>query len=172
MCQPSFLNECFHSVIFGTNVDSTYNDSSVCSISNLSLAANSLLEVIHSGLPLCYSSPTQCFHSSLIFSVHIKTFKDIILVSLKIFCGLISSFLSSLTAEASAERSPRRRSISGLGSSEKNISIDGPNSSPFKVPVSSFSKTHISITPAHHHISLTSVTSPSLQCQHSVSFSH
>ncbi|XP_048101685.1 ras GTPase-activating protein nGAP isoform X2 [Alosa alosa] len=36
--------------------------------------------------------------------------------------------------EVSAERSPRRRSISGLGSSEKNISMDGPNSSPFKVP--------------------------------------
>ncbi|XP_031419202.1 ras GTPase-activating protein nGAP isoform X4 [Clupea harengus] len=35
--------------------------------------------------------------------------------------------------EVSAERSPRRRSISGLGSSEKNISMDGP-SSPFKVP--------------------------------------
>ncbi|XP_067218182.1 ras GTPase-activating protein nGAP isoform X1 [Chanodichthys erythropterus] len=41
---------------------------------------------------------------------------------------------TSMLAEASAERSPRRRSISGLGSSEKNISIDGPNSSPFKVP--------------------------------------
>ncbi|KAL7876392.1 hypothetical protein AOLI_G00113550 [Acnodon oligacanthus] len=36
--------------------------------------------------------------------------------------------------EVSAERSPRRRSISGLGSSEKNVSVDGPNSSPFKVP--------------------------------------
>ncbi|XP_041697963.2 ras GTPase-activating protein nGAP isoform X6 [Coregonus clupeaformis] len=36
--------------------------------------------------------------------------------------------------EVSAERSPRRRSISGLGSSEKNISLDVPNSSPFKVP--------------------------------------
>ncbi|XP_036409691.1 ras GTPase-activating protein nGAP isoform X2 [Megalops cyprinoides] len=36
--------------------------------------------------------------------------------------------------EVSAERSPRRRSISGLGSAEKNISMDGPNSSPFKVP--------------------------------------
>uniref|UniRef100_A0A673JAN1 Uncharacterized protein n=1 Tax=Sinocyclocheilus rhinocerous TaxID=307959 RepID=A0A673JAN1_9TELE len=47
---------------------------------------------------------------------------------------LIPAFLSSLTAEASAERSPRRRSISGLGSSEKNIPMDGPNSSPFKVP--------------------------------------
>nr|XP_029479606.1 ras GTPase-activating protein nGAP-like isoform X2 [Oncorhynchus nerka] len=34
----------------------------------------------------------------------------------------------------SAERSPRRRSISGLGSSEKNISLDVPNTSPFKVP--------------------------------------
>ncbi|TRZ04232.1 hypothetical protein DNTS_029922 [Danionella cerebrum] len=40
----------------------------------------------------------------------------------------------SISVEASAERSPRRRSISGLGSSEKNISVDGPNSSPFKVP--------------------------------------
>lgn len=141
-------------------------------LSAVSVIYHSLLEVIHRGLPLCYSSPTQCFHSSLIMSVHITTFKDHILVSLKICRGLISSFLSSLTAEASAERSPRRRSISGLGSSEKNISIDGPNSSPFKVPVSSFSKTHISITPAHHHISLTSFTSSSLQCQHSVSFSH
>ncbi|KAL0966042.1 hypothetical protein UPYG_G00289970 [Umbra pygmaea] len=36
--------------------------------------------------------------------------------------------------EVSAERSPRRRSISGLGSSEKNLSLDAPNSSPFKVP--------------------------------------
>ncbi|XP_036451961.1 ras GTPase-activating protein nGAP isoform X5 [Colossoma macropomum] len=36
--------------------------------------------------------------------------------------------------EVSAECSPRRRSISGLGSSEKNVSVDGPNSSPFKVP--------------------------------------
>uniref|UniRef100_A0A4W4EBL6 RAS protein activator like 2 n=1 Tax=Electrophorus electricus TaxID=8005 RepID=A0A4W4EBL6_ELEEL len=36
--------------------------------------------------------------------------------------------------EVSAERSPRRRSISGLGSSEKNFSMDGPNSSPFRVP--------------------------------------
>uniref|UniRef100_A0A673GH04 Ankyrin repeat domain-containing protein 45-like n=1 Tax=Sinocyclocheilus rhinocerous TaxID=307959 RepID=A0A673GH04_9TELE len=41
---------------------------------------------------------------------------------------------TSMLAEASAERSPRRRSISGLGSSEKNISMDGSNSSPFKVP--------------------------------------
>ncbi|XP_047223026.1 ras GTPase-activating protein nGAP isoform X4 [Girardinichthys multiradiatus] len=36
--------------------------------------------------------------------------------------------------EVSSERSPRRRSISGLGSSEKNIAVDNPNSSPFKVP--------------------------------------
>ncbi|CDQ68494.1 unnamed protein product [Oncorhynchus mykiss] len=36
--------------------------------------------------------------------------------------------------EVSAERSPRRRSITGLGNSEKNISLDVPNSSPFKVP--------------------------------------
>uniref|UniRef100_A0AAY4AEN2 RAS protein activator like 2 n=1 Tax=Denticeps clupeoides TaxID=299321 RepID=A0AAY4AEN2_9TELE len=36
--------------------------------------------------------------------------------------------------EVSAECSPRRRSISGLGSSEKNVPMDGPNSSPFKVP--------------------------------------
>ncbi|XP_066536598.1 ras GTPase-activating protein nGAP isoform X2 [Hoplias malabaricus] len=35
--------------------------------------------------------------------------------------------------EVSAERSPRRRSISGL-SSEKNASVEGPNTSPFKVP--------------------------------------
>ncbi|XP_016103960.1 ras GTPase-activating protein nGAP-like [Sinocyclocheilus grahami] len=42
---------------------------------------------------------------------------------------------TSMLAEASAERSPRRRSISGLGSSEKNNSMDGSNSSPFKVPV-------------------------------------
>uniref|UniRef100_A0A672NI64 RAS protein activator like 2 n=1 Tax=Sinocyclocheilus grahami TaxID=75366 RepID=A0A672NI64_SINGR len=51
---------------------------------------------------------------------------------------------TSMLAEASAERSPRRRSISGLGSSEKNNSMDGSNSSPFKVPVSSFSKALIS----------------------------
>ncbi|XP_076829694.1 ras GTPase-activating protein nGAP isoform X2 [Brachyhypopomus gauderio] len=37
-------------------------------------------------------------------------------------------------SDVSAERSPRRRSISGLGSSEKNFSMDGPNSSPFRVP--------------------------------------
>ncbi|KAM3865699.1 ras GTPase-activating protein nGAP [Diretmus argenteus] len=30
--------------------------------------------------------------------------------------------------------SPRRRSISGLGSSEKSVTVDNPNSSPFKVP--------------------------------------
>ncbi|XP_078121269.1 ras GTPase-activating protein nGAP isoform X1 [Sander vitreus] len=36
--------------------------------------------------------------------------------------------------EVSSERSPRRRSISGLGSSEKSVAIDNPNSSPFKVP--------------------------------------
>ncbi|XP_029929695.1 ras GTPase-activating protein nGAP isoform X3 [Myripristis murdjan] len=36
--------------------------------------------------------------------------------------------------EVSAERSPRRRSISGLGSSEKSVAVDNPNSSPFKVP--------------------------------------
>ncbi|XP_075996092.1 ras GTPase-activating protein nGAP isoform X2 [Genypterus blacodes] len=36
--------------------------------------------------------------------------------------------------EASSERSPRRRSISGLGGSEKTVAVDNPNSSPFKVP--------------------------------------
>ncbi|KAF0046429.1 hypothetical protein F2P81_000062 [Scophthalmus maximus] len=36
--------------------------------------------------------------------------------------------------EVSSERSPRRRSISGLGSSEKSVAVDSPNSSPFKVP--------------------------------------
>ncbi|XP_018534493.1 ras GTPase-activating protein nGAP isoform X3 [Lates calcarifer] len=36
--------------------------------------------------------------------------------------------------EVSSERSPRRRSISGLGSSEKSVTVDNPNSSPFKVP--------------------------------------
>ncbi|KAM6919446.1 LOW QUALITY PROTEIN: ras GTPase-activating protein nGAP [Lycodopsis pacificus] len=37
--------------------------------------------------------------------------------------------------EVSSERSPRRRSISGLGSSEKSsVAADNPNSSPFKVP--------------------------------------
>ncbi|XP_030258880.1 ras GTPase-activating protein nGAP isoform X2 [Sparus aurata] len=35
--------------------------------------------------------------------------------------------------EVSSERSPRRRSISGL-SSEKSVAVDNPNSSPFKVP--------------------------------------
>uniref|UniRef100_A0A8B9HXR7 RAS protein activator like 2 n=1 Tax=Astyanax mexicanus TaxID=7994 RepID=A0A8B9HXR7_ASTMX len=34
----------------------------------------------------------------------------------------------------SAEHSPRRRSISGLGFTEKNVSTNVPNSSPFKVP--------------------------------------
>nr|XP_057924688.1 ras GTPase-activating protein nGAP isoform X3 [Doryrhamphus excisus] len=36
--------------------------------------------------------------------------------------------------EVSSERSPRRRSLSGLSSSEKSIPIDSPSSSPFKVP--------------------------------------
>ncbi|XP_069578930.1 ras GTPase-activating protein nGAP isoform X2 [Brachyistius frenatus] len=36
--------------------------------------------------------------------------------------------------DVSSERSPRRRSISGLGSSEKSVAVDNPNSSPFKVP--------------------------------------
>ncbi|XP_041849330.1 ras GTPase-activating protein nGAP isoform X2 [Melanotaenia boesemani] len=36
--------------------------------------------------------------------------------------------------EVSSERSPRRRSISGLGSSDKSVAVDNPNSSPFKVP--------------------------------------
>uniref|UniRef100_A0A7N6B7W5 RAS protein activator like 2 n=1 Tax=Anabas testudineus TaxID=64144 RepID=A0A7N6B7W5_ANATE len=36
--------------------------------------------------------------------------------------------------EVSSERSPRRRSISGLGSSDKSVTVDNPNSSPFKVP--------------------------------------
>uniref|UniRef100_A0AAX7VWZ0 RAS protein activator like 2 n=1 Tax=Astatotilapia calliptera TaxID=8154 RepID=A0AAX7VWZ0_ASTCA len=36
--------------------------------------------------------------------------------------------------EVSSERSPRRRSISGLGSSEKSVAVDNPNTSPFKVP--------------------------------------
>ncbi|KAM6948553.1 ras GTPase-activating protein nGAP [Aplochiton taeniatus] len=40
----------------------------------------------------------------------------------------------STVLEVSSERSPRRRSISGLGGSEKSITGDIPNSSPFKVP--------------------------------------
>ncbi|XP_037313790.2 ras GTPase-activating protein nGAP isoform X3 [Pungitius pungitius] len=36
--------------------------------------------------------------------------------------------------DVSSERSPRRRSISALGSSEKSNAVDSPNSSPFKVP--------------------------------------
>ncbi|XP_039858419.1 ras GTPase-activating protein nGAP isoform X5 [Simochromis diagramma] len=36
--------------------------------------------------------------------------------------------------QVSSERSPRRRSISGLGSSEKSVAVDNPNTSPFKVP--------------------------------------
>ncbi|KAM3604626.1 uncharacterized protein V6R79_014066 [Siganus canaliculatus] len=36
--------------------------------------------------------------------------------------------------EVSSDRSPRRRSVSGLGSSEKSVAIDNQNSSPFKVP--------------------------------------
>ncbi|XP_047445741.1 ras GTPase-activating protein nGAP isoform X2 [Mugil cephalus] len=36
--------------------------------------------------------------------------------------------------EVCSERSPRRRSISGLGTSDKSVSVDNPNSSPFKVP--------------------------------------
>uniref|UniRef100_A0A669DZY7 RAS protein activator like 2 n=1 Tax=Oreochromis niloticus TaxID=8128 RepID=A0A669DZY7_ORENI len=36
--------------------------------------------------------------------------------------------------EVPSERSPRRRSISGLGSSEKSVAVDNPNTSPFKVP--------------------------------------
>jgi len=45
----------------------------------------------------------------------------------------LSLFVST---EVSSERSPRRRSISGLGSSDKSVAVDNPNSSPFKVPVS------------------------------------
>uniref|UniRef100_UPI003AAF815C ras GTPase-activating protein nGAP isoform X4 n=1 Tax=Centroberyx gerrardi TaxID=166262 RepID=UPI003AAF815C len=41
---------------------------------------------------------------------------------------------NSCDREVSSERSPRRRSISGLGSSEKSVAVDNPNSSPFKVP--------------------------------------
>uniref|UniRef100_A0A8C5HYV5 Ras GTPase-activating protein nGAP n=1 Tax=Gouania willdenowi TaxID=441366 RepID=A0A8C5HYV5_GOUWI len=41
---------------------------------------------------------------------------------------------SAVVLEASSEPSPRRRSISGLGSSEKNTAVDNPNSSPFRVP--------------------------------------
>lgn len=41
----------------------------------------------------------------------------------------------AVSAEVSSERSPRRRSISGLGSSEKSVAVDNPSSSPFKVPV-------------------------------------
>ncbi|XP_061587593.1 ras GTPase-activating protein nGAP isoform X1 [Cololabis saira] len=36
--------------------------------------------------------------------------------------------------EVSADRSPRRRSISGLGGSEKSVAVDNPSSSPFRVP--------------------------------------
>lgn len=48
----------------------------------------------------------------------------------------------SLFAEVSSERSPRRRSISGLGSSEKSVAVDNPNTSPFKVPVSNGNTSH------------------------------
>ncbi|XP_063742355.1 ras GTPase-activating protein nGAP isoform X3 [Eleginops maclovinus] len=41
---------------------------------------------------------------------------------------------ASAMLEVSSERSPRRRSISGVGSSEKSVAADSPNSSPFKVP--------------------------------------
>lgn len=40
----------------------------------------------------------------------------------------------AILLEVSSERSPRRRSISGLGNSEKSGTADNPNSSPFKVP--------------------------------------
>nr|XP_061835164.1 ras GTPase-activating protein nGAP isoform X3 [Nerophis lumbriciformis] len=36
--------------------------------------------------------------------------------------------------EASSEPSPRRRSLSGLASSERSVPVDSPSSSPFKVP--------------------------------------
>ncbi|XP_028987961.1 ras GTPase-activating protein nGAP isoform X2 [Betta splendens] len=36
--------------------------------------------------------------------------------------------------EVSSDRSPRRRSISGLGSSDKSVAVDNPNTSPFRVP--------------------------------------
>ncbi|XP_034411420.1 ras GTPase-activating protein nGAP isoform X3 [Cyclopterus lumpus] len=45
--------------------------------------------------------------------------------------GAAAMLGSCVSAEACSERSPRRRSISGPGSSEKN---DSPSSSPFKVP--------------------------------------
>lgn len=48
----------------------------------------------------------------------------------------VYNFYFVLYTEVSSDHSPRRRSISGLGSSEKNISVDGSISSPFRVPVS------------------------------------
>lgn len=47
-----------------------------------------------------------------------------------------------LSAEVSSDRSPRRRSISGLGSSDKSVAVDNPSSSPFKVPVSPDTSVH------------------------------
>ncbi|XP_078790807.1 ras GTPase-activating protein nGAP isoform X8 [Oryzias latipes] len=40
----------------------------------------------------------------------------------------------AMVPDVSSERSPRRSSISGLGSSEKSVAIDSPSSSPFRVP--------------------------------------
>lgn len=69
----------------------------------------------------------------------------------------------SLFAEVSSERSPRRRSISGLGSSEKSVAVDNPNTSPFKVPVSNgnASLCMFLFTARHHR----EISGPSLLCR-------
>lgn len=68
----------------------------------------------------------------------------------------------SLFAEVSSERSPRRRSISGLGSSEKSVAVDNPNTSPFKVPVSNGNASLcMYLFTARHHRDLRPVSAPS-----------
>uniref|UniRef100_A0A671PVV8 Ras GTPase-activating protein nGAP-like n=1 Tax=Sinocyclocheilus anshuiensis TaxID=1608454 RepID=A0A671PVV8_9TELE len=74
-------------------------------------------EEVRALLP-CALSP----HSSLFLSIRMESE------------GQLNEDTQMMFVLSSAERSPRRRSISGLGSSEKNNSMDGSNSSPFKVP--------------------------------------
>ncbi|XP_053105684.1 ras GTPase-activating protein nGAP isoform X4 [Hemicordylus capensis] len=49
-------------------------------------------------------------------------------------CHLDFQRRSEMTREVPAERSPRRRSISGTSTSDKTNPMDAPNTSPFKVP--------------------------------------
>lgn len=43
---------------------------------------------------------------------------------------------AAVSTDVSSERSPRRRSISGVGATEKSVAVETQTSSPFKVSVS------------------------------------